>query len=330
MTAEQVADTPSGGSPSAALVLDVAGLTKSYGDVTAVNGISFQISAGEIFGLLGPNGAGKTTTISVIATLLKPSGGSVSVSGNNARNDSMAVRRLIGLVPQDIGLYLRFSAWANLEFFGNLYGLWGRSLRQRIEEVLEVVGLTDSAKKPIVTKFSGGMKRRLNLATGLLHKPRLLLLDEPTVGVDPQSRNRIFENIKSLAKDDGTAILYTTHYVEEAETLCDRVAIIDGGEIVVCDAVPKLLAQMPGVTFTVELGEESVAFEASVAERSGITEVTRVDGNGYRVVAEDQEQGLAALLATAREHQVTLAGLDIAKPNLEQLFLRLTGKALRD
>jgi len=329
VSAQQATSAKAAGGESSA-VLEVSGLIKRYGDFTAVNAISFQISAGEIFGLLGPNGAGKTTTISVIATLLKAGGGSVSVSGHNARDDSMAVRKLIGLVPQDIGLYLRFSAWANLEFFGNLYGLWGRPLRQRIEEVLEIVGLTGSAKKPIVTKFSGGMKRRLNLAAGLLHKPRLLLLDEPTVGVDPQSRNRIFENITSLAKDDGTAILYTTHYVEEAEALCDRVAIIDGGEIVVCDEVPKLLAQMPGVAFTVELAEESVAFEASVAKQPGVSEITRVDGNGYRVVAEDQEQGLAALLATAREHQVTLAGLDIAKPNLEQLFLRLTGKALRD
>jgi ABC-2 type transport system ATP-binding protein len=331
MTAETAVGAPaSTASSTGAAVLEVDGLVKRYGEVTAVNGVSFQIEAGEIFGLLGPNGAGKTTTISVIATLLKPDGGSVRVAGHDARRDAMGVRRSVGYVPQEVGLYNPMTAVQNLEYFGRLYGLWGRALRQRVDEVLEVVGLTEAARKPRVAKFSGGMRRRLNLACGLLHRPKLLLLDEPTVGVDPQSRNHIFESIQALCQEHGTAILYTTHYVEEAEALCRLVAIMDHGEIIACDDVPRLLSSLSGVVFRVQLAEEAPAFEPAVRAQPGVLEVTSIERNGYQVMAAGQEQGLAALLSAAQEHRVTIEGLDISTPSLEQLFLKLTGKALRD
>jgi ABC-2 type transport system ATP-binding protein len=311
--------------------LAAIGLTKRYGETVAVDELSFAVEEGEIFGLLGPNGAGKTTTISIIATLLPPDGGSVTVGGRDVAKEPSEVRRLIGYVPQDVGLYLDFSARENLDYFGRIYGLWGRELRERIDEALEVVGLTDSAKKPRVKAFSGGMKRRLNLACGLLHRPKLLLLDEPTVGVDPQSRNHIFENIQRLNREERMTILYTTHYMEEAELLCKRVAIIDGGKLLVCDDVPKIVGSVSGIDLQVTVDELSPAFEAALACRPGIMEVNRSDGvAAYHVIADGQEHGLSAVLAASTEHKVTLTGLEIATPSLEQVFLRMTGKALRD
>jgi ABC-2 type transport system ATP-binding protein len=215
-------------------------MVKRYGKAVAVDGATFQVFEGEIFGLLGPNGAGKTSTISTIATLLRPNAGSVRIAGHDVVTGASEARRLIGLVPQEISLYLALSARENLEYFGGLYGMRGRVLRQRIGELLEVTGLSQHASKPNVGKFSGGMRRRLNLAAGLLHRPRLLLLDEPTVGVDPQSRNHIFENIKRLNREDGVSVLYTTHYMEEAERLADRIVVIDHGKVIADDTLAGL------------------------------------------------------------------------------------------
>src|SRR5215472_9200383 len=224
-------------------MLEVSGLRKSYGDVVAVNGVSFRAGKGETIGLLGPNGAGKTTTVSMIAGLVRPDAGEVLIAGRRLRSDSDPAKRGMGLVPQDIGLYEVMSARENLHFFGALYGMEGAPLKRAIDEALDLVGLKERSREP-VKGFSGGMKRRLNLAAAVLHGPDLLLLDEPTVGVDPQSRNAIFDNLEALKKR-GKTLLYTTHYMEEAERLCDRLVIIDHGKIIADDTLQALHRLVP-------------------------------------------------------------------------------------
>jgi ABC-2 type transport system ATP-binding protein len=222
-------------------MLQVEGLCKRYGERVAVNAISFGIAQGETVGLLGPNGAGKTTVIAMISGISKPDGGQVSLGGLTLAQDANAFKRRVGLVPQDLALYEELSAWANLELFGGLYGLAAGRLRPHAQAALTLVGLADRSRD-LVKTFSGGMKRRLNIAAALLHEPDLVLLDEPTVGVDPQSRNAIFENLEQL-KRRGKTLLYTTHYMEEAERLCDRVLILDHGQILANDTVANLKQQ---------------------------------------------------------------------------------------
>jgi ABC-2 type transport system ATP-binding protein len=219
-------------------ILDARGLTKSFGRVRAVEQVSFSIDQGQLVGLLGPNGAGKTTTVSMIAGLLRPDGGEVRIAGHTLAGDADPAKRRLGLVPQDLALYEEFSARSNLRFFGGLYGLSGRALESAIASTLALVGLAERARDAVKT-FSGGMKRRLNLAAALLHAPDVLLLDEPTVGVDPQSRHAIFENLRML-KAQGKAILYTTHYMEEAERLADRIVVIDRGRVIADDTLAGL------------------------------------------------------------------------------------------
>jgi ABC-2 type transport system ATP-binding protein len=222
-------------------MLQVEQLSKRYGDRLAVNAVSFAIAAGETVGLLGPNGAGKTTAIAMISGITRPDGGQVSVGGVRVTQDANVLKRRVGLVPQDLALYDELSAWANLQLFGGLYGLGTEHLRQRADEALALVGLAGRRNERVKT-FSGGMKRRLNIAGALLHDPDLILLDEPTVGVDPQSRNAIFDNLEAL-KRRGKTLLYTTHYMEEAERLCDRVLILDHGRILANDSVANLMRQ---------------------------------------------------------------------------------------
>jgi ABC-2 type transport system ATP-binding protein len=222
-------------------MLNVAQLSKSYGDRRAVDGISFAVADGETVGLLGPNGAGKTTVIAMISGIARPDAGQVSVGGVSVTQDANALKRRVGLVPQDLALYDELSAWANLQLFGGLYGLGADLLHTRAEDALALVGLADRRAER-VRNFSGGMKRRLNIAGALLHDPDLILLDEPTVGVDPQSRNAIFDNLEAL-KRRGKTLLYTTHYMEEAERLCDRVLILDHGRILADDRVATLLGR---------------------------------------------------------------------------------------
>jgi ABC-2 type transport system ATP-binding protein len=222
-------------------MLQVEQLSKRYGDRLAVNGISFAIAAGETVGLLGPNGAGKTTAIAMISGISRPDGGQVSLGGVRVTQDANVLKRRVGLVPQDLALYDELSAWANLQLFGGLYGLGTEHLRQRADDALALVGLAGRRNERVKT-FSGGMKRRLNIAGALLHDPDLILLDEPTVGVDPQSRNAIFDNLEAL-KRRGKTLLYTTHYMEEAERLCDRVLILDHGRILANDSVANLMRQ---------------------------------------------------------------------------------------
>ena len=223
-------------------ILAVKDLVKKYGDFTAVKGISFEIQAGEIFSLLGPNGAGKTTTISMLSTLYAPTSGEATVGGHSVTQEPMAVRNLIGVVPQELALYDDLTARENLVFWGQMYGRSGRTLKTRVDEVLEQIGLVDKAKNRVKT-YSGGMKRRVNIGVGLLHKPSLLFMDEPTVGIDPQSRRAILDSVKAL-NQQGMTVLYTTHYMEEADRLCNRIAIMDGGKIIALDTPRVLKSQL--------------------------------------------------------------------------------------
>jgi ABC-2 type transport system ATP-binding protein len=308
-------------------VLRATGLRKRYGSIEAVRGVSFEIAEGETYGLLGPNGAGKTTTISMVCGLLARDAGEVTLDGTPIDVGAVAAKAGIGYVPQDLALYPDLTGRENLEFFGRLYGLQGARLRSRIGEVLETVGLTARAGDR-TDKYSGGMQRRLNIGIGLLHQPRLLLLDEPTVGVDPQSRNAILESIAALGKR-GMAILYTTHYMEEAERLCDRVGIIDSGEIR-AEGTQRELVALIGEQDTVRLtvtGDVPGA-AADVAQVPGVVRADAKDSSIEILVAEAR-QALPRLIAAA-EDKADVKGVEVVEPDLEAVFLHLTGRALRD
>lgn len=309
-------------------VLRVKDLVRRFGQNTAVDRVSFEIEAGQTYGLLGPNGAGKTTTISMIAGLLAADAGTVALLGEPV---TPARKTLIGLVPQDIALYPDLSAAENLQFFGKLQNLKGAELRTRIDEVLEVVGLRDRAKDHIDT-YSGGMKRRANIAVGLLHQPRLLILDEPTVGVDPQSRNSILEAVAALG-GSGMAVLYTTHYMEEAERLCDRVGIIDQGRLIAegtRDELINRLGEQTTVSFRVNSGHR--ALESWRSALVGLPEVSAVEDidSGLAVVTAGGPALIAPAVQSADACGVDVVGVEVNQPDLEAVFLHLTGKALRD
>ena len=309
-------------------IIEAQGLVKRYGDVEAVCGISFAIRRGEIFGFLGPNGAGKTTTISMLSCLLEPTDGTAIVAGHDVVKAPQQVKRRIGLVPQELALYSTLSARDNLNFYGRIYGLRGRALRQRVDEMLEMVGLVERAGGAVET-FSGGMKRRLNIAAGLLHRPEVLFLDEPTVGVDPQSRNGIFEHVERL-NAAGMTILYTTHYMEEAERLCHRVAIIDQGRIIALDTPRKLVADLGGGI--IHLGVANGMAEGLLEQIQTLPEVravTRIDGK-VKVETTRAQEALVSLLALFNRTDTDITSLEVLEPNLETVFLHLTGKRLRD
>jgi ABC-2 type transport system ATP-binding protein len=293
-----------------------------------VDGVSFTIAAGETYGLLGPNGAGKTTTISMICGLLVPDGGQVTVAGRPIRRDDPGAKAALGLVPQDIALYPDLTARENLRFFGRLQGLRGRRLDGRIAAVLDVVALTDRADDRVDT-YSGGMKRRANIAAGLLHEPDLLVLDEPTVGVDPQSRNAILASIEALA-GSGLSVLYTTHYMEEAERLCHRVGIIDEGRLVAEGTRAELVRSITQHT-RVRLTGTGRLDELAAAARDldGVQAATVADG-GVDLLVVDAGRALPRFIDAAERAAVTVTGLDVVEPDLETVFLELTGKALRD
>jgi ABC-2 type transport system ATP-binding protein len=311
-------------------ILEVKGLVKKYGDLTAVNGISFDIQEGEIFSLLGPNGAGKTTTISMLSTLYVPTGGDATVGGHSVTREPMAVRNIIGVVPQDLALYEDLSARENLAFWGQMYGLSGKALHARVDEVLEQIGLADRAKER-VKAYSGGMKRRVNIGVGLLHKPRLLFMDEPTVGIDPQSRRAILDSVKDLNKQ-GMTVLYTTHYMEEAQELSDRVGIIDHGELIALGTQAELTKQVgENETLILHIGEEedAEALAKSLKGVPGVLQATATD-HEISVIAREAEEILAPVVTKANERGIKIHSVDIREPNLEAVFLHLTGRALRD
>lgn len=309
-------------------VLEVRALRKVFGDLTAVDGISFTVNEGEIYGFLGPNGAGKTTSISMICGLLEPTEGEVLVQGIGIRENPREVKRRLGVVPQEVAVYEELSARQNLDFWGGIFGLRGGILRRRVAELLDQVGLEDRADEP-VKNFSGGMKRRLNLAMGLVHDPQLILLDEPTVGIDPQARHKILDIVKEVVAQ-GRTVLYTTHYLEEAEDLCDRLAVIDHGRILAEGTVNQLKAQLgEGSLLTVQGQFTAAALTAAAARVEGLQPVEIADGRGMLMVGNGGA-GVSHSLEGLFSAGLTFDDINIKEPNLEDLFLKLTGRELRD
>jgi ABC-2 type transport system ATP-binding protein len=314
------------------LIVEAKDLVKQYPGAAepAVKGVSFGILKGEVFSLLGPNGAGKTTTISMLSTLLAPTRGDAIIAGHPLSNAAAKVKRAIGIVPQDIALYPTLSARENLNFWGQMYGLGGVELNRRVAEVLETVGLRDRANDRI-EKYSGGMKRRINIAVGLLHKPQVVFMDEPTVGIDPQSRRNILDMVQAL-NAQGMTVLYTTHYMEEAQELSHRIGIIDHGQLIALgtlDELTKLVGQEEAIElrFTTDLIPPELL--KAFADLNGITGVS-AEGNTARLLAKDGDALLPDLIAAANAHHARVVGVDVKEPNLEAVFLHLTGRALRD
>jgi ABC-2 type transport system ATP-binding protein len=311
-------------------MLSLNHLQKCFGHRIAVDDVSFDVAIGETVGLLGPNGAGKTTTLSMISGLAQPDGGSVSFQGQPLDQNASQFKRCVGLVPQDLALYDELSAWANLELFGGLYGLSGKQLADRADDALALVGLTDR-RGDRVKGFSGGMKRRLNIAGALLHDPELILLDEPTVGVDPQSRNAIFENLAEL-KRRGKTLLYTTHYMEEAERLCDRIVIIDHGKVIANDTVRGLYRRLPAtgaVVLEFDGPPVSDVVLAGLAALPGISAALR-DSKGICLETGDFGAPLTLALEQIARLGIRVTSIRSGDVSLEDVFIALTGHALRD
>jgi len=340
-------------------ILEADNLVKNYGDHVAVAGVSFDVEEGEVFGLLGPNGAGKTTTISMLTGVLEPTSGTARIAGHDLLTEPREVKRVNGLVPQDLALYPTLSGRTNLEFFGRIYGLHGKELTQRVDDVLQVVALSDRADDPI-EKYSGGMKRRVNIAAGLVHQPQLLFLDEPTVGVDPQSRNHIFDSVLQLNRERGMSIIYTSHYMEEVELLCSRVAIVDQGTIIAMDTVRNLIAMLGGGVIQVGLTRiddtllegiralpavksatmvaPSAAVPAATSEPTGVTDARPAESvpqpgleeHLVKIEGIQSQDALIQLFGYLNEQGIGFTSLQIFEPNLESVFLHLTGKKLRE
>ncbi|EPY12208.1 MULTISPECIES: ABC transporter ATP-binding protein [Paenibacillus] len=304
------------------LAIDVSNLHKKYGNHTALNSISFQVRPGICFGLLGPNGAGKSTTMKIISGILQPNSGALRVFGIDAVKEAAKVRNIIGYVPQGITLYEKLSAYDNLKFFGEMYGLRGSQLKERISTVLTQVGLLDRAKDAVGT-FSGGMMRRVNIAAALLHRPKLLVLDEPTVGIDPQSRNHIFEMIRKL-KQEGVSIIYSTHYMEEVETLCEELAIIDHGSVIAQGVLHELLMQHGTNSVYVETDKQTaISFDS-------IPGTVTAHEEGWIIDTDDTLTTMNRVSELCLQQQAKVTRLEIVQPSLETVFLNLTGTSLRD
>jgi ABC-2 type transport system ATP-binding protein len=333
-------------------ILEVDNLVKKFGDFQAVKGVSFTVEEGEVFGLLGPNGAGKTTTISMLTGVISPTSGSARIGGHDIMLEANTVKQEIGLVPQDLALYPTLSARANLSFFGRIYGLKGDELKQRVEDVLRIVSLSDRADQP-VEKYSGGMKRRVNIAAGLVHQPRLLFLDEPTVGVDPQSRNNIFESVLHLNRERGMSIIYTSHYMEEVELLCNRAAIIDEGQIIALDTIKNLIQMLGSGVIRVGLRKVDQGLLQQITDLPAVKSAKIVQSHGVPLVQEEAPSlsevssgettttivevevehtqiALINLIRYLNDCGMPMVSLEILEPNLESVFLYLTGKKLRE
>ncbi len=326
---EPVADTAPASQPTGS-GLEVISIAKSYDKRAVLTDISLTVAKGEVLGLLGPNGAGKTTTISMLSTLYTPTSGDATISGHSVTREPMAVRQLIGVVPQDLALYEDLTARENLIFWGQMYDLSGKALTSRVDEVLEQIGLTDKANNRVKT-YSGGMKRRVNIGVGLLHKPKLLFMDEPTVGIDPQSRRAILDTVKALNKQ-GMTLLYTTHYMEEAEELSNRVGIIDHGELIAIGTQKELTRQVgESETLVLHVGENDDPESLALA-LNGVAGVIKAEATDHEVsvICPEAEDVLAGVVTKANERGIKIRSIDIREPNLEAVFLHLTGRALRD
>jgi ABC-2 type transport system ATP-binding protein len=308
--------------------IQVQELHKAFGETKAVQGASFDVRRGEIFSLLGPNGAGKSTTISMLSTLLRPDQGDAIILGRSLRQDPMGIKAGLGVVPQDIALYEDLTALENLTFWGKMYGLRGQVLKTRVAEVLEIIGLTSRARDQ-VGKYSGGMKQRMNIGVALLHKPKVIYMDEPTVGIDPQSRRKILDSVIAL-KDQGTTILYTTHNMDEAAELSDHIGIMDHGKVIAHGThaeLIKIVGEMDRITLTINT--ESARVLETWKSTPGVGRVTSENG-ALELLAEDSNKVLPRLFEAASANNVRITSVDIQEPNLEAVFLHLTGRALRD
>lgn len=308
--------------------IQVQDLHKDFGEIYAVKGVNFEVEAGEIFSLLGPNGAGKSTAISMISCLLEPTRGEILVMGHSTRSDPMAVKAAIGVVPQEIALYEDLSARENLNFWGKMYNLRGPELARRVGQVLEVIGL-EERQKGRVSKFSGGMKRRLNIGIALLHRPQVVIMDEPTVGIDPQTRRRILDSVKELNRQ-GATVLYTTHYMEEAQELSDHIAIMDQGEVIAYgshDELVEIVGELDRIELTINAESDRVL--STWREIEGVRQVSAQDGT-LTLLVEDSNLVLPQLFESAGAAGLRITSVEIQEPNLEAVFLHLTGRALRD
>ena len=308
--------------------IEVLNLHKSFGETKAVQGVDFTVQEGEIYSLLGPNGAGKTTTISMLSCLLRPDEGDARIMGHSIKENQMGVKSVLGVVPQEIALYEDLTARENLTFWGKMYGLRGGALKARVEEVLDIIGLQDRAKER-VGKYSGGMKRRVNIGVALLHKPKVIYMDEPTVGIDPQSRRNILDSVVDL-KEQGMTVLYTTHYMEEAQELSDHIGIVDHGKMIANgthDELVKLVGEQTRIDLTLDTDAGTVLDEWRVVE--GVSKVSAENGL-VTVLVGDSNEVLPRLFDVTNRLSARITSVDIQEPNLETVFLHLTGRALRD
>ncbi len=309
-------------------IVEVRALTKRFNELVAVNEVSFSIEEGEVYGLLGPNGAGKTTTISMMSCLIEPTSGAIMVDGYDSVREPGALKAALGVVPQEVALYPTLTAAENLRFWGSMYGLRGDALKRAVADALELAGLADRAKERI-EKYSGGMKRRINIAAGILHKPRVLLMDEPTVGIDPQSRNHILETVKDL-NAAGMTVLYTSHYMEEVEYLCDRIAIMDHGAIIAEGTLNELRDVVGGM--------DVVAVKVAGATPEVLERVRAIEGvegvesaeDALEVLTRSSGSIMGRLVSTLESEGAHVTSVSVTEPNLESVFLHLTGKSLRD
>lgn len=310
-------------------MLETYKLSKSYKGIQAVDELDLYLDEGESVGLLGPNGAGKSTTISMISTLIKPTSGDVKFNQVSAISDPLSLRKVLGVVPQDIALYEGLSAYENLKFFGKIYNVDKRVLEQRIQNVLELVGLKDR-QKGLIKTFSGGMKRRVNIAAALLHEPKILILDEPTVGIDPQSRSHILDMVRRLNVESGTTVLYTSHYMEEVEQLCKRVYIMDHGKVIASGTKSELLSILSNEDkVLVQLSKPSDAFIEAIKKIDKVHHVELTD-EGIDIISQKGSNIIAQLVHEAEKASTELINFQMATPSLEDVFLHLTGRTLRD
>ncbi|WP_366561937.1 ABC transporter ATP-binding protein [Bacillus velezensis] len=310
-------------------MLELTDLTKKYGDFTAVNHISLRVEKGEIFGLLGPNGAGKSTTVSMISTVLPPTGGTICIDGTSLQEQPAAIKKVMGVVPQEIALYQALSAKDNLAFFGGLYGLSGKELCKRVDEVLDIIELQEQRHQR-VSEFSGGMKRRVNIGAALMNEPKLFILDEPTVGIDPQSRHHTLETVKTLNQEKGMTVIYTSHYMEEVEYLCEKAAIMDHGSIIACGTKDEL-KQSAKASDTLIVNAEGLNDDAvkKIRRISGVAEAA-VSQQTITMLVSAADRNILDIADDIRKTGITIKGIHFEEANLESIFLRLTGKTLRD
>lgn len=311
------------------MMLEVKSLKKNYGGFTAVDGISLHINKGEVVGLLGPNGAGKSTTISMIATLFKPNYGEIIFEGIDVVKYPKAIQPYIGYVPQEIALYETLSGYENLKYFGALYGLKGKSLKEQIQRISEIIGIEDRLKDRVDT-YSGGMKRRINIGVGLLHNPKLVIMDEPTVGIDPQSRNHILETVKRL-KEDGISILYTSHYMEEVEAICERIYIMDHGKVIASGSQEALLEQSQiQSSMNLKFEKPVVDIIDDIKAVNWVTQVKALNTHEVSILSTGNGNSHKDILKAIMAMDLGLVSFEVQKPDLEQVFLHMTGRGLRD